>query len=205
MTASQATALVYLTADAALSGPLARLEARACGEPGPFPSWARRASWLAEKEAVTGAVLAVVVRRIRRGDAAVVPVVVLLGGVAVRAVFADAVRRPRPPKAWWRAEPHGWSFPSRHTTHAVLTAGMLLDEIDPSPGAAPGVMAGVGFVAVVGASRVRLGVHWPTDVLGGVLTAILWRRLVLPRLGDLRRRGALPAPVLAAVASEAVQ
>lgn len=154
---------------------------------------------------MTGAVLAVVGRRIRRRDNPVVPVAVLLGGVAVRAVFADAVRRPRPPQAWWRAEPHGWSFPSRHTTHGVLTAGMLLDEIDPRPGAAAGVLAGVGFVAVVGASRVRLGVHWPADVLGGVLTAILWRRLVLPRLGDRRRLGALPAPVFAAVASEAVQ
>ena len=176
VTGSVAAALVYLTVDTVRSGPLARLEADSFREPSPAPLWARWASLVAEKEALTCVALAVVGHRSRRGEDPVAPVARLVGGVVARSLFATAVRRPRPPEGWWRAEPHGWSFPSRHTTHALLAAGMILDEVESGP---PGARSAalLGFVGVVGASRVRLGVHWPTDVVGGVLTAILWRRL----------------------------
>jgi len=176
VTGSVAAALVYLTVDTVTSGPLARLEARSCRESGPAPWWARWASLLAEKEALACAALAVVGHRSRRGEDPVAPVARLVGGAVARALFATAVRRPRPPEGWWRAEPHGWSLPSRHTTHALLAAGMLLDEVGPRAPAAEAA-AVFGFVGVVAASRVRLGVHWPTDVVSGALTAILWRRV----------------------------
>ena len=105
------------------------------------------------------------------------PVVGVVGGLAVRAGLAQVVRRPRPPQEWWRAEPQGWSFPSRHTLQALLAAAVLLDELCPDRPAVrfAGVLAAT---TSVGAGRVRLGVHWPSDVLGAALTGALWLRLM---------------------------
>ena len=177
VTGSLAGALTCLTADVVARGPLVRLEAGSGRVPGPAPVWARSATRLAEREVLTGAALVVVGRRVFRGQSPVAPVAQLVGGVAARAVFAGAVRRPRPPREWWRADPVGWSFPSRHTTHAVLAAGIVFDEFEVGSPVAR-VAAAVGLVGLIAASRVRLGVHWPTDVVGGVLFALLWRRLV---------------------------
>lgn len=178
-TAVVAAALVGLTLDTWATGPLSRLESRAVAQPGPAPRWAKWATRLAEKEAVTGLSVLVVAQRCRLGADPVPPVAVLGTGMVARACFARAVRRPRPPEPWWRTEPHGWSFPSRHTTHASLAMAMLLDETAMGPRGRASVL--VGFVGVVGASRVRLGVHWPSDVAGGVLTALLWRRVCAQR------------------------
>jgi membrane-associated phospholipid phosphatase len=100
--------------------------------------------------------------------------VVTVGG---RALVARAVHRPRPPRTWWQETPSGFSFPSRHTTWVGLAA----DELVGSPaGIRPWARVGaVAAVGAVGVSRVRLGVHWPTDVVG----ALLW--------GECSRRGAL--------------
>jgi membrane-associated phospholipid phosphatase len=178
-----ALGLACLTVDARTHGPIARFEERSLRAPGPRPSWAAGTSFLAEKQVVLCTSLAVVAHRSLRGNDEFSPVVRLLGGVAVRALFARAMRRPRPPQGWWRAQPHGWSFPSRHATHALLVAGMVLDEADSMPRVVKSV-AMTGFVATVAASRLRLGVHWPTDVVGGALTALLWRRLTEPAVKD---------------------
>jgi undecaprenyl-diphosphatase len=129
---------------------------------------------------------AVAVHRCYTGEQPWPPVLRLGGGVAVRAAFARTVRRQRPPPAWWRSDPHGWSFPSRHTTHALLASALLTEEI---PGLAPRTRASlvVATTAVVGASRLRLGVHWPSDVLAGVVTGALWLNLTQPGAGPRSR------------------
>jgi undecaprenyl-diphosphatase len=106
----------------------------------------------------------------------------VVGGLVMRAGLARLVRRARPPQEWWRSEPHGWSFPSRHTLQALLAAAVLLDEVCPDRPALrfTGTLAAT---TAVGTARVRLGVHWPSDVLGAALTGALWLELV-------RRRGA---------------
>jgi undecaprenyl-diphosphatase len=103
----------------------------------------------------------------------------LVSGQLIRLVINRAVSRPRPPHDLWLMHAGGYAFPSGHTTTAalayVLAAGLLVQRW-PNRRAVLFSCAGLCSVAV-GLSRVYLGVHWPTDVLGGWLLAASWLAL----------------------------
>lgn len=117
------------------------------------------------------------------------PAVLVASGAVARRWLSRVIARPRPPAAGWLTEPEGFSLPSKHTTLAALTVGALAGRS--RPGGGPGRAAPLLAAAGVGASRVYLGVHWPTDVLAGWLFAESWlwlARRVIP--GDVTRCGA---------------
>lgn len=103
------------------------------------------------------------------------PVLVLALGLRVRRALCEAIRRQRPPRECWRVEPDGYSFPSKHVTTVVIGVGQLLDML-PEPQSRRGRLPALLVVAAVSASRLRLGVHWPSDLVGGLAfgTAWLW-------------------------------
>jgi undecaprenyl-diphosphatase len=120
---------------------------------------------------------------------ACVPCLTVVGGAAVRRLLSRAIARPRPPAAVWLAEPEGFSMPSKHTSLAALTAGACVGST---------AIGGLGrhgapllAAASVGASRVYLGVHWPTDVLAAWVFAEAWLQLA---------EAMIPKPVLSAKA-----
>jgi membrane-associated phospholipid phosphatase len=96
-------------------------------------------------------------------------------GMSARKKLSAVVARPRPPAAIWLAEPDGFSLPSRHTALAALTAGACASGFGTKRGASHAVA--LLAAAAVGASRVCLGVHWPSDVLAGWLFAAGWLEL----------------------------
>lgn len=143
---------------------------------------ARALSALAEPESAALAMTAAGLIAARRAGwgaagwgAAVVPSAALLGGSRARRVLSRAIARQRPPEANWLIEPEGFSLPSKHTTVAALTAGACAACL----GAGGQARHGIVLVAAagIGASRVYLGVHWPTDVLAGWLFAAGWLEL----------------------------
>lgn len=72
------------------------------------------------------------------------------------------------------------SFPSGHAANAMtlgLGAALLLTA--PGPKRSRAIAAALIFALLVGCSRPVLGVHWPTDVVGGWSLGALWTLLLL--------------------------
>lgn len=103
------------------------------------------------------------------------PCLAVAGGAAARRRLSRLIARQRPPAAAWLIEPEGFSLPSKHTTLAVLAAGATARAlgVPAGPLRATTVLSG----AAIGASRIYLGVHWPTDVIAGWLFAEGWLRV----------------------------
>ena len=117
-------------------------------------------------------------------------VAVLLTGQAVREAVMTALARPRPPVADWAASAGGYAFPSGHTTTTTLAAGLLMWSVLRGGTLHRRVVrtfltACALWAVLIGCTRIYLGVHWPTDVLGGWLLGAAWLALTLPFLTRL--------------------
>jgi undecaprenyl-diphosphatase len=108
--------------------------------------------------------------------AAVVCVAVLAVGQSLRYGVMTWIHRARPPAADWATHASGYAFPSGHTTTAAVTAGLLIIAVSLRvPRGAVLFRLVIGcWGALVGLTRVYLGVHWFTDVVGGWLFATGW-------------------------------
>jgi len=97
--------------------------------------------------------------------------VILLGGTLFTEVTKVLVARPRPP--WDHlVDASGLSFPSGHSLNSAATYGLLAvvawrTERLPPLVRRLAVVAGLLLPFAIGLSRVALGVHYPSDVLGG--------------------------------------
>jgi undecaprenyl-diphosphatase len=94
---------------------------------------------------------------------------VALGTLAVHNAVKALVNRPRPAMAAFHAV--GASFPSGHTAQAVAVYGALaylLQKRTDHASLRRGIFAAAVLLAgAIGFSRIWLGVHYPSDVLGG--------------------------------------
>ena len=140
-------------------------------------SAARAVSALAEPAFVSALLTVFAATAARRAGwrAACLPCLVVAGGAVTRRGLSRVVARPRPPAAAWLTKPEGFSLPSKHTTLAALTAGACAGSAGVR--GTPRLLIPLLAAAGVGASRVFLGVHWPSDVLAGWLFAEGWLQL----------------------------
>lgn len=122
---------------------------------------------------VVTAVAFVVLALLRHWQGAVVLLLSVLVTQAVVDLAKGLVSRPRPSGQGPVADPSSFSFPSGHSATAValyLTLALVAVHALRGPARVLAAVAGLALVVVIGASRVYLGVHYPTDVLAGWLT-----------------------------------
>jgi undecaprenyl-diphosphatase len=124
---------------------------------------------------------------------------VLAGAVLLSWLSSDAMKalygRARPDLVPHGSYVYSASFPSGHSTLSAttyLTLAILISSLEPKR-RTKGLVYGLAlaFVFTVGLSRIYLGVHWPSDVLGGWCLGAVWALLgwvVLRRIGG-RTRG----------------
>jgi membrane-associated phospholipid phosphatase len=99
------------------------------------------------------------------------------------AIVKDWLHRPRP--AYWIAiREHDYSFPSGHATTAIVFFGMLLVLVlrtatVPRPLVVPlAILLGVCVIGIPW-SRLALGAHYASDVLGGLVFGCGWLVIAL--------------------------
>jgi undecaprenyl-diphosphatase len=116
-----------------------------------------------------------------------------IGGLLLSSLLKYFFARPRPDVVPHLADVHTASFPSGHSMMSAvvyLTLGALLTRLVARP-LVKLYFLGVAclLTGLVGASRVYLGVHYPTDVLAGWLAGLVWATLCWLVARWLQNRG----------------
>ena len=104
--------------------------------------------------------------------------IAVFGGIALSDLLKFAFARARPDIVAPLARVFTTSFPSGHATLSAityLTIGAVLARSQPSSTISLYVMSLAAFLTmIIGVSRIYLGVHYPTDVLGGWCIGTAW-------------------------------
>jgi undecaprenyl-diphosphatase len=109
-----------------------------------------------------------------RRDLAVHLMIVAVGSLIMNAALKDVFNRARP-ELWPHRGQYQWaSYPSGHAivgVSVIFTIALMLYR--ERGWWWPLVAAGLLLVTNL-YSRLYLGVHWPTDVIGGLIIGVLW-------------------------------
>ncbi len=157
-------------------------------------------SWPGETVLATLFVLLLAARG-RRREALFVALAAVAGSLNVLTKLIVASPRPTPDLVRVTEAAHGYGFPSGHAFGAALFYGALaivMPALVPNRVWVGILRAGcVLVVALIGLSRIRLGAHWPSDVLGGLLLGaavlallVAWLPVALEAIRGGRRAGA---------------
>jgi undecaprenyl-diphosphatase len=105
----------------------------------------------------------------------------VVGGMIVGDLLKELFQRPRPEIVPHLAYASNTSFPSGHSMMSALTyltlAALLARSQERKRLKAYFFLLATSITLMVGASRVYLGVHWPTDVLAGWMAGAIWAML----------------------------
>ncbi len=108
-------------------------------------------------------------------------VVSIVGGWGLSNLLKIGVGRPRPDLVPHLVEVHDLSFPSGHAMLSAivyLTLGALLSRLETRKRLRFFFMAtALVLTLIIGLSRIFLGVHYPTDVIGGWCAGLAWASL----------------------------
>ena len=184
------TAVVSLVAKAKLEGREMELESAIVlrAAEWPWPSFAK-SIWLEEPGGSTMLIPLVLLAtwtaaRLGRSVDAIAIAASFIGSKPILFLGRVLFDRDRPDLiAGGIARPPTESFPSGHTLQAICFWGVIAYLwMAYSRSAWERMIAVVLFVAVVGtvaAARLRLGTHWPSDLVAGALFGVAWAGVVM--------------------------
>jgi len=113
-----------------------------------------------------------------------------VGGFLLNNVLKNAIHRPRPQAAAGLYQ--SWAFPSGHAMVSLIAYGMLtyvLILLGPRSRRAHLAIVGCAtlWVLSIGVSRLYLGAHYFSDVVGGYAAGMLWLSACISGLEVTRR------------------
>jgi membrane-associated phospholipid phosphatase len=115
----------------------------------------------------------------RRGRLALALILVVLLGRGLSEVQKYTVARVRPALERHLVVVKTSSFPSGHATSSMIFYLMLALALAPAGWRRLAAACAILLSLLIGTSRVMLGVHWPSDVIGGWSFGALWVLLTL--------------------------
>jgi undecaprenyl-diphosphatase len=129
--------------------------------------------------------VAFLLRGWRRGAALVI--VTLGGAVALNSGLKTLFARARPQAFFdYYPAPESYSFPSGHALFATCFFGgvavLMAHRVESRIGQVLIWLLALVLIVLVSVSRIYLGVHYPTDVIGGFAVGVIWVAAVA--LGD---------------------
>jgi membrane-associated phospholipid phosphatase len=84
------------------------------------------------------------------------------------ALVKNITSSPRPPEKHWMVEPESSSFPSGHAMGPTSMWGYIIVKLKHQII----LIIGISIIILVSISRLYLGVHYPIDILGGLVFGI---------------------------------
>jgi undecaprenyl-diphosphatase len=112
----------------------------------------------------------------RRGG--VLVVLTLAGAMLLDGLLKVLFARPRPESYFGYPEPTSYSFPSGHALFSICFFGglavLLVPRVRQRWLRLAVILGSALAIALIGLSRIYLGVHYPSDVLGGYAAGTVW-------------------------------
>jgi undecaprenyl-diphosphatase len=119
-------------------------------------------------------------------NSATLLLVTTLGGLLLNNVLKLGFDRPRPQFFEWGTQVMSSSFPSGHAMSAAIvypTIAYLAARLQKTRLARVlTLLAAAILVALISASRLYLGVHYPSDVVAGVIVGLAWSAFCMTTL-----------------------
>lgn len=112
-----------------------------------------------------------------------------VGGAALMNIILKSIfDRPRPDLWEWLVVEAHFSFPSGHATASMALAIVVVALLWKTKWRIVSMIGAAMYILSIGFSRLYLGVHYPTDILGGWLLGAAWVLLVIGVIFASRQR-----------------
>lgn len=117
--------------------------------------------------------------------------IVLIGSTALNVLLKDYFQRDRP-AFYQMVIVENFSFPSGHAMAALSLYGiigfLLWRHIPKQSGRIALITLKAIFILIIGTSRIYLGVHYPSDIVGAYLISGFWLMLTIWGFINIRER-----------------